>query len=391
MASVESDRLSPPRGALRVDCVRSPRDWRDFHFVRDEVYRGDPAAVRPLRSQAQRLLDPAVHPFYEHADREVFVCRDGGRPVGRIVAIVDRLHNEYHGDRVGFFGFFEAPDRAEIAEALLGAAREWLAARGCDRLRGPVNPSMKGEFGVQVTGHGDPPSFLMAHTPPYYERLLLDAGLRVAKAFYAFRLNTRDVAERREHWEHANRLCERIERRHPELRVTTADPRRIEDQLRAVNALANRVRNNIWGFVPLTEAELDDMVGQLRRVIDPETVVLVFRDEELVGYAIGIPDVNWALARTRGRSDWIRVPQLLYWMRRTPRLRTLALGADERYRSAGVATLLLSRILKQGTSRYSEFEISWIVEDNLPSLRAVMRILPMEVSKAYRLYEGAIE
>jgi GNAT superfamily N-acetyltransferase len=308
--------------------------------------------------------------------------------VGRIAAIVDRLHQEYHGDRLGFFGFFEVPDHTEVARVLVEAACEWLAARGCDRLRGPMNPSMKGEFGVQVTGHGDPPFVMMAHTPPYYERLLLEAGLAVAKSFYAFRLDTRDVQQRREHWEHANRLGARILRRHPELRVTTADPRRLGEQLRAVNTLANRVRHRIWGFVPLTDAELDDMVAQLRRVIDPETVVLVYREQELVGYAIAVPDVNWALGRTWGRSDWIRTPQLLYWLRRTPRLRTLALGADERYRSAGVATLLLSKILERGTSRYRDFEISWIVEDNLASLRAVMRILPMEVSKMYRLYEG---
>ena len=87
------------------------------------------------------LVDPAKNPFYEHAARELFLARRGGRVVGRIAAIDDRLHREVHGDNTGFFGFFECVDDAPVARALLAAAGDWLKARGLNVQRGPVNPS----------------------------------------------------------------------------------------------------------------------------------------------------------------------------------------------------------------------------------------------------------
>ena len=78
------------------------------------------------------LVDPATNPFYRHAQRELFLARRGGRVVGRVAAIHDRLHLETHGDGAGFFGFFECEDdRGRRA----GAARRGrrLAARARPR------------------------------------------------------------------------------------------------------------------------------------------------------------------------------------------------------------------------------------------------------------------
>jgi len=52
------------------------------------------------------LLSRSKNPFFEHADAEYFLAEQDGTVVGRIAAISNRLHNETHQDRVGFFGFF---------------------------------------------------------------------------------------------------------------------------------------------------------------------------------------------------------------------------------------------------------------------------------------------
>ena len=113
--------------------VRSRGDWRAFHRVRRQVYRHDRYAVLPLRRQERLALDPAAHPFYEHAAREVFLCWRGRRAIGRIAAICDRQHHEHDGDDIGFFGFFETPNEPQVARVLLEAAQAWLADRGCGR------------------------------------------------------------------------------------------------------------------------------------------------------------------------------------------------------------------------------------------------------------------
>jgi hypothetical protein len=161
---------------IAVTPVRTPGDWRQFHRFRRTVYKDDPAAVMPLVGEERLLLDVDRHPFWQHAEREVFLARRDGRVVGRIAAIVDRQHQEYHSDRTGFFGFFESENDPETARALTRTAAAWLVERQCDAMRGPASPSMKGEFGVVVKGNDIPPAIMLGHTPPWYDELLRGCG-----------------------------------------------------------------------------------------------------------------------------------------------------------------------------------------------------------------------
>ena len=83
------------------------------------------------------MLDAAKNPFWKHAKRELFLARRDGKVVGRIAAIVDDEHNRVHGEKIGFFGFFECEDDREAAARSSAAAEAWVrgvasrAARGC--------------------------------------------------------------------------------------------------------------------------------------------------------------------------------------------------------------------------------------------------------------------
>ncbi len=61
-------------------------------------------------------------------------------------------------------------------------------------------------------------------------------------------------------------------------------------------------------------------------------------------------------------------------------LGAFALGAHEKHRFAGVTALLLNRIVDVAASRIEEAELSWIVEDNIRSLRATNRPSPIAFS-----------
>jgi hypothetical protein len=88
-----------------------------------------------LRRDVVALLSRTKNPFFEHAEAEYFIAERGSEVVGRIAAISNRLHNETHGDRVGFFGFFESVDQQEVADALLAAASDWCRGPGAGRHR----------------------------------------------------------------------------------------------------------------------------------------------------------------------------------------------------------------------------------------------------------------
>jgi hypothetical protein len=379
--------VTPP---LEVRPVETAGDWAAFHALRPVLYRDDPAFIRPLAAEARLAIDPARHPFWQHAERQAFLARRNGRVVGRVAAIVDHLHNRHHDDRTGFFGFFECEDDPEAARALLAAAGEWLKARGMEAIRGPVNPSLKGEFGVVVLGNDDPPAIMMAHTPARYGPLLEACGLAKVHDFHAFVLTRAAVIARGEHWKKLGELTRRILARHPELRIVRATRADLAATLAEVNEFGNRIRETVWGFTPITPAELDFLTRRIMRVMIPELVLTMRRGGALVGYVMAVPDVNQALRRARGASDLVRLLQMPFLMPRIRRARMFAIGAEPKLRALGILPALFHAMIEGALYRFDAFEFGWISEENLQSLRAVQHILPMEPRKTYRLYEAPL-
>jgi hypothetical protein len=379
--------------SIAVLPVASRRQWREFFNLRRKIYRRDPNVVYPLRFMEREMLDQRRHPFYLHARRQPFLCYRDGEPVGRIVAIKDNLYNEYYADRLGFFGFFESIDDLHVAQTLLRRAESWLEENGCDRILGPVNPSMKSDFGVLVMGNDDPPFVMMGYTPKYYENLLVANGLTVAREFYAYLYDvpsTYDlVMAMQSELLNASR---KILARYHQWKIESATCENLDETLRVINRAANEIRSAGWGFVPLTEAELSHMIRRLKRVIIPEHVLLATWEGQVVGYCINVPCINWALRKSIGRWDWIRLPQFLFWLKRTARTRVIAVGADKAYRNRGGGVLLSCEMRTRGVSslNFRQWEFSWIDSLNVESIRNLKRTMPVTHSKTLRLYEKPI-
>ena len=376
--------------ALSIHPVSSSKQWNDFFALRRQINQCDPAAVFPLKRMERQQLNRLQNPFYQHAEMESFVCYRGDLPVGRIAAIVDHLHNEHQQDEVGFFGFFETIDDQPVVKLLIETASQWLASHGCRAIRGPVNPSMKSDFGVLIEGHEFPPTIMMGHTLARYDRHLMEAGFSVAKSFYAFHfVFSHQEIGWREKFQELQQAQVKIANRYPNLQLRAIDSSNYETTLREINELGNQVRSEGWGFVPLTPAELDFMIKNLRQIIRFDMIHAAYWNDQLVGYIVNIPDVNWALKRTIGSWDWLRLIQLPFLIRRSPRTRVIALGVDAEFRSKGVAMMLIKQ-LTDNYSAYDEWEFSWVQEDNLKSIRAIERAIPLHRYKTYRLYERKI-
>ena len=120
--------------------------------------------------------------------------------MGRIAAVVNEAHNAYYKDKMGFFGFFDCIDDPEVGKMLLQRAKQELASRGMDTVRGPYNPTVNDECGLLVEGFDSSPLVMMPYNPSYYPPLYERLGLKPARDLYAF------------YFDAANLVPERIEK-----------------------------------------------------------------------------------------------------------------------------------------------------------------------------------
>jgi len=363
--------------------VTSRRDLARFVDLPYRLHRGDPCWTPPLRRDVRRLLSPRVNPFFHHAEAALLLAERGGRAVGRAAAIENRAHNRFHADRTGFFGFFECEDDPQAARALLEACAAWLRARDLQVLRGPVSPSTNDECGLVVEGGEHPPTLLTPHNPPYYAQLLEGAGLRRARDLYLYWHSTEGLPER------LARGAEAVSRRQKvSLRPLRKD--RLDEEVGLVRALYASAWERNWGFVPLTEAEIDHLAAELRPIVVPELFVFVERAGEPVAFAAALPDFNQALRANSGGRIFPGILRVLWAARRIRGVRILLMGIRPDQRALGLDALMFHWIwTKAWELGYAWGEAGWVLEDNAPMNNALLR-LGFERYKTLRLYERAL-
>ncbi|MGH7505681.1 MAG: N-acetyltransferase, partial [Longimicrobiales bacterium] len=278
------------RPSVEVHPVRGRADLTAFIRLPWRIYADDPAWVPPLIHDVRKVLDPARHPFHEHAEVALFLARRDGEVAGRIAAVVNRQHVDFHEESAGFFGLFESIDDPEVSGALLEATERWLVERGMRIARGPFNLSTNDELysgGVLIDGFGFPPLVLMAHTPPYYAALLERAGYGKAKDLLAYWHSGEQPADR------LVRVGERILQREG-VTIRPIDLGRFEEEVALVQEIYNSAWERNWGFVPMTETEILHLAKELRPVVNPRFCVIAEVAGEAVGFGLALPDYNQA-------------------------------------------------------------------------------------------------
>lgn len=348
-------------------------------------YQDDPHWVPPMLATDTAKVDVRRNPFFEHAEGALWLAWRGAEIVGRISACRDRLHDDFHEDRVGFFGHFEAADEA-AAHALLATAKQWLGTRGASTLRGPIDFSTNYRCGLLIEGASGPPFVMMPHNPPEYADWLVSFGLTKAKDLIALLMLAENLDLSR-----MDRMMDRIRARTP-VRTRRLDPKRFAAEIDLIWRLYNKIWERNWGFVPMSRAEFLAEAKELKLVLRTELTVIVEResDGEPIAFAIGIPDINRAAKACGGRLFPFGWWHFLREMRRANTFRTITLGVVPEVRATGIDALLLRTLIAQGLDAgFFTCEASWILEDNLGMLRPLQAI-GGKIHRRYRIFETTI-
>ncbi|MFW6164315.1 MAG: GNAT family N-acetyltransferase [Planctomycetota bacterium] len=378
-------------GPVDIQEVRSPEGRQAFVELPWAILGDDPCWVPPLRSVAERTLDPERHPFFEHGEMTLFLARRGEEAVGRIAAIIDHAHNERNeaeGQGAGFWGFFETLNDPTVSSALFDAAAQHLRDRGMTVLRGPFSPNINGEIGLLVEGFDSMPYVLMPYNPAYYVERVEEAGFAKHKDLYAYLIHAERVASELPTMRRLERLAAAIQRRQPGLTVRSLDLGRYDEEVATLGRLFNQARSENWGFVPMTDAEVRAMARDMRPIADPVLIHIAELHGEPVGCIMGIPDLNPILKKMNGRLwpfGWLH---LLLGKRRIHCARVFGVGTLPEYRKTGVTPLLINELRRHSLAAgYDTGELSWVTEDNIRSLRLIEQAIQPRRYKTYRIYQ----
>ncbi|MEE3076796.1 MAG: N-acetyltransferase, partial [Planctomycetota bacterium] len=359
---------------------------RQFLNLPWQLHREDPNWIPPLRQNQAELVGFKKHPFHDDALLQAFVARRGSKVVGRMAAIIDQAHNRYYDEKRGFFGFFESEDDSEIAKELFDEAKQWLREQGMNAVRGPVNPSMNYECGLLIEGFDSPPTFMMTYNPEYYPRLIEEQGFEKSQDLFAF-------------WGHIDML-EQLDKklkfvateaaRRFGVDVRRMDTTRFYEEVRTFLDIYNRSLPGQWGFVPLSDRELDHMAKSLKHLIVPEMTSISEVNGEPMGVVFGLLDFNPRIKKIDGRLFPFGFIKLLRNKREIKKIRLISTNVLPQYQGWGVGLILTNRLLGDVLDwGIQEAEFSWVLESNKLSRGTLERGGAKRI-KTYRLYDAEL-
>jgi 8-amino-7-oxononanoate synthase len=384
-----ADAALPTTGRVSLRTVRTRRERLEFVRIVWELYKDVPNWVPPIEMDRMRLIDTEKNPFYKHAKLQLFIAERDGRPVGRIGAITNSVHNELYDDRVGFFGFFESINDQDVANTLFNAAADWLRAQGMNEVRGPISPSMNDEVGLLVDGFEYTPAAMMPYNPPHYVELIERAGFSGTKDLLAWSLRYPDVLT-----DKLVRVTAAVKQR-SKVSVRSLSMKHFATEVENIKRIYNEAWQPNWGFVPMTDEEMNLMAYELKQILDPDLVLFAEKDSVPIGFALAIPDINQAFKAGSpippgARNLPTAIMNLMTKKKQIEQMRVVTLGVIPKFQGTGVDAMLYRELTERAVAKGMDSgEASWVLEDNMMMNRAA-EMMQAKAYKRYRIYERPI-
>jgi hypothetical protein len=376
--------------------VSGKADKRAFIDIAYRLNADDPHWVPPLRSEVEGQITPGKNGWFSHARAQLFLAERDGRVVGRISAHVDTLAltmppEQGFGPGCGQWGMLEAAD-GEAAAALIAAAEDWLRGEGLTRALGPIGLSIWEQPGLLTEGFDHAPTVMMGHNKPELQGWIEAAGYRPAKELVTYELDiTRDFPPL------VNRIIAAGEK-NPRIRIRRVDKSRFAQEAAIILGILNDAWSDNWGFVPLTQPEIDDVGKKLKPIVFEDLIRIAEVDGEPVAFMITLPDLNEAIGGFDGRLLPFNWAKLLWWLR-APQARTMRvplMGVLKRLQASRLASqlafMMIEYIRRDAIAKFGSTrgEIGWILDDN-QGMIAIANTIESRINRRYTIFEKALD
>jgi len=359
------------------------------------LYANDPHWVPPLKSETYALLTPKKNPFFEHATVQLFLAEQDGKVVGRISAHIDHLALEQPvekglGPGTGNWGLLEAENDAAV-KALISAAETWLKEQGMHRVIAPLSLSVWDEPGLLTTGHDHSPTVMMGHHKAEYQAWIEGEGYKSVKELVTYDLPIDNGLPP---------LIDRIVKsgeRSTKLKLRKVDKSHFDRDAKIIMNILNDAWSDNWGFVPLTDHEIDHVGVKLKPIVYEDLIMIAEWEDKPVAFLMTLPDLNDRTKNMKGSLLPFNWAKLLWWLKfpKSPTMRVPLMGVVKELQNSRMASqmafMMIEYIRREAVAKYGSVrgELGWVLEDN-QGMVAIADAIESKINRVYTVYEKAI-
>ncbi len=369
--------------SLEIREVASKKDLKTFIYLPEKIHAGQKQWTPNLYMDEWKYFNPAKNKTFSICDTIMLLAWKDGKPVGRIMGIINRRFNEHRKENIARFNSFETCQDPEIFRALVRSVEDWARAKGMTRVIGPYGFSDQDPEGWLILGFEHHATIATFYNFEWMPAWIEAEGYVKDVDYFVYK-----IPVPKEFPEFYKKIYERIRRRGQFELVEFKSRKEIKPVVRPVLSLMNDcyVNSNIYGYHPLDEQEMDDLAKRYLPVLDPRFVKVVKKGGEFVAFVIGMPDVTAGIRKARGRLLPFGLFHILRAAKKTKQLDLLLGGIREDMRGLGLDVFMGFRMIESAQKAGFEFmDTHHELEVNV-KVRAEMEKMGGVVYKKYRVF-----
>lgn len=339
----------------RVESKRDLRHFIDFHY---DLYKGNPYDAPVLFIDDMNTLRKDKNAAFDYCEAEYFMAYKDGKLVGRVAAFINKRANEKFNKKDVRFGWIDFVDDLEVSKALFDAVEEWGRSKGMTAMVGPLGFTDLDPEGMLIMGFDKlgtmPTIYNYSYYPEHMEKL---GGWAKDNDYVEYYLPMPEKTP-----EKFAKLSMLIEKRY-NLHIKKITKKEIKegDIAYEVFKLINETYKDLYGYVELTQRQIDEYVKTYLPMLDPSLITLVVdgnKDNKLIGVGVTMPSMARAMQKChRGRLlpfGWWYVLRALK-QHKTEGVDLLLIGFLPEYRAKGANALLFADLIP----RYIDYGFKW--------------------------------
>lgn len=310
-----------------------------------DLYKGNDCFVPPLVLDEVGTLNPDVNPAFDFCEAQSFMAFRNGEPVGRITAIINRAYNEKTGKKQLRFGFVDFIDDDEVADELFAAVENWGRSHGMTEIVGPMGFSDMDREGMLIEGFDEKGTMATIYNYPYYPTHMERMGYIKEVDWVEYRITVPDNVP-----EKHKRIADIVSRKYGlQIKKYTSRSKIKREYGQAIFELVNEAYSDLYGFVPLTERQIDFYIKEYIGVLKLNDISLVVDSEgTLVALGISMPSLSHALQKSGGHLFPFGWWHLLQAIRgKTDVVDLLLVAVKPEYQSKGVNALVFNDLISE--------------------------------------------
>ncbi len=332
--------------SVEIRQVKDKDALRQFVQFSIDIYEGNEFFVPPLVYDEIATLSRDKNPAFEHCDAAYFLAYREEKIVGRIAVMINHKANNVWSEKNARFGFVDFIDDPEVADVLFYEAENWARFRGMEKMHGPMGFTDFDYEGLLVDGFDQIGTMQTIYNYPYYVDHIERLGYKKDQDWYEFLIKIpKEIPER------FVRVAEIVKKRFRLNVVKLESKKDVWPYAHEIFELLNRSYKDLYGFVPLSKAQIDYYVNMYIPMLRLNFLSLVLREEDnrLVGVGIGLPSLAKALQKSGGKF----LPTGLLFLYRALKgndnkvLDLLLIGVDPEYQGKGVNALIFSQFIPE--------------------------------------------